>query len=112
MYVRSKDKIAQLYLNNMKKKLELTRILRDNSSSLVRLPAPNLWILRHGQCVSGRRWHDAEGRAVPMRECGTSFVLSADGKRGDTALQANILLVDDNPAKLLALESVLASLGE
>jgi signal transduction histidine kinase len=49
---------------------------------------------------------------VPRQKCGTSFALSADGKTGNAVPQANILLVDDNPAKLLALESVLSSLGE
>jgi signal transduction histidine kinase len=53
-----------------------------------------------------------KGWDVPMQEFGTSVALSADGKTVDSALQANILLVDDNPAKLLALESVLARLGE
>ena len=53
-----------------------------------------------------------KGWAVPRQECGTLFAPSADASRGDAVPQATILLVDDNPAKLLALESVLSSLGE
>ncbi len=47
-----------------------------------------------------------------MQELSTASVLLADSQTADCALKANILLVDDSPTKLLALESALASLGQ
>ena len=47
-----------------------------------------------------------------MQELYTPPVLFAGGKAADSEPTASILLVDDNPTKLLALESVLASLGQ
>lgn len=47
-----------------------------------------------------------------MQELYTPPVIFAGGQAADSKPTASILLVDDNPTKLLALESVLASLGQ
>ena len=46
-----------------------------------------------------------------MQELYTPPAISVGGQTADSEPIANILLVDDNPTKLLALESVLVSLG-
>src|SRR5262245_62952879 len=47
-----------------------------------------------------------------MQELSAASVLLVDGQTVGSPLKANILLVDDSPTKLLALESALASLGQ
>ncbi len=47
-----------------------------------------------------------------MQELSTAFAISERSAAVTAALQASILLVDDNPTKLLALESVLTNLGQ
>jgi len=47
-----------------------------------------------------------------MQELSATSVLFTDGQTVGSPLKANILLVDDSPTKLLALESALASLGQ
>ncbi len=47
-----------------------------------------------------------------MQELSGASVLFADGQTVGSPLKANILLVDDSPTKLLALESALAGLGQ
>src|SRR3989442_5276245 len=77
-----------------------------------RITSPNLWIPSNCWHAFGRQLLDAEGVGGLMQELSTSSVLLVDSQTVDSALKANILLVDDSPTKLLALESALASLGQ